>query len=59
VKAKKTKRVVAYEIVDRKTEEVVHRMPVQDKGERHADKVFEGLCQKVDYERFGIRTVRG
>lgn len=58
-KKRKKKRVIAYDIVSRTDAKDIQRITVQNKGERHAEKVFDGLCYKVDFERFFIKTVRG
>lgn len=57
--ASRKRRIIAYEICDQTTSKVVERIDVQDKGERHAEKVFDGLCHKVDFERFFVRPVKG
>lgn len=50
--------VVAYEVRDRTTHETVHRVDVSpSKGRAYADGVFDGLCQRVDFDRFYIDTI--
>ena len=54
----KERKVVAFECVDIKTDEVVYRVDLhRDYGERELEKIESGLVRKTDTERFFVREV--
>jgi hypothetical protein len=48
---------VAFEVVDFKTDEVVHRVEVKEVNRRLVDRIEAGLLRKTDTERFFVREV--
>jgi hypothetical protein len=43
------------EIVEYETDQVVHRVDVTDKSERHAERVMDGVDRNLNHEKFYTR----
>lgn len=50
-------KVRGLEVIDRQTNEVVHFVNCEGKGDRAMDKVLSGLVNRTDLDRYMVREV--